>query len=108
MKKSYYLGGGKTGMARRMSWDEPSLTLTCAPAQNQTERCHPQETRPFTVREYARIQTFPDEWIFSGSLSSQYKQIGNAVPVNLAYAVGQQLVRSLNNYYTGKRKSKSK
>ena len=96
MMKSYYLGGGKTGMARRMSWDEPSLTLTCAPAQKQTERCHPDETRPFTVREYARIQTFPDEWSFEGSLLQQYKQIGNAVPVNLSYEVGKEIVRFLN------------
>lgn len=97
MKKSYFLGGGKTGMARRLAWDEPSLTLTCAPAQKQTERCHPTETRPLTVREYARIQTFPDTWQFCGSLTSQYKQIGNAVPVNLAYAVGRSLVRLLND-----------
>lgn len=96
MKASYYMEGGRTGMARRLSWDEPSLTLTCAPAQKQTERCHPEETRPLTVREYARIQTFPDEWKFEGSLSSQYKQIGNAVPVNLAYAMGRALVRLLN------------
>lgn len=96
MKASYYLGGGKTGMARRLSWDEPSLTLTCAPAQKQTERCHPEETRPLTVREYARIQTFPDEWQFCGTISSQYKQIGNAVPVNLAYAMGRALIRLLN------------
>ena len=97
MKKSYFLGGGKTGMARRLSWDEPSLTLTCAPAQKQTERCHPTETRPLTVREYARIQTFPDDWEFSGPITSKYKQIGNAVPVNLAYAVGRSLVRLLND-----------
>jgi len=97
MKKSYFLGGGKTGMARRLSWDEPSLTLTCAPAQKQTERCHPKETRPLTVREYARVQTFPDDWSFSGPLTAQYKQIGNAVPVNLAYAVGRSLVALLND-----------
>ena len=96
MRGSYFLGGGKTGLARRLSWDEPSLTLTCAPAQKQTERCHPDETRPLTFREYARIQTFPDEWQFYGSLSSIYKQIGNAVPVNLAYAVGRSLVNLLN------------
>lgn len=99
MKKSFYLGGGKTGMARRISWEEPCLTLTCAPAQKQTERCHPDETRPFTVREYARIQTFPDDWIFTGAMSQQYKQIGNAVPVNLAREVGYSIVRFLNDYY---------
>lgn len=96
MQKSFYLGGGKTGMARRISWDEPSLTLTCSPAQKQTERCHPDETRPFTVREYARIQTFPDEWEFAGPVSSQYKQIGNAVPVNLAKEIGLSIVKTLN------------
>ncbi|ENA1771476.1 DNA (cytosine-5-)-methyltransferase [Yersinia ruckeri] len=97
MMKSYFLGGGKTGMARRLSWDEPSLTLTCAPAQKQTERCHPDETRPLTVREYARIQTFPDDWQFSGPLGAQYKQIGNAVPVNLAHAVGRAVIRFMND-----------
>jgi DNA (cytosine-5)-methyltransferase 1 len=96
MGKSFYLGGGKTGMARRMSWNEPSLTLTCSPAQKQTERCHPDETRPFTVREYARIQTFPDEWIFKGSVTQQYKQIGNAVPVNLAKEIGYSIINFLN------------
>ena len=100
MKGSYFLGGGKTGMARRLGWHEPSLTLTCAPAQNQTERCHPDETRPLTVREYARIQTFPDDWQFQGSMNQQYKQIGNAVPVNLAYAVGVQLIQLLNDIQT--------
>ena len=88
MGGSFHLGGGKTGMARRLSWDEPSLTLTCNPAQKQTERCHPTETRPLTIREYARIQTFPDDWEFSGSISSQYRQIGNAVPVNLGFHIG--------------------
>jgi len=97
MKKSYFLGGGKTGMARRLSWEEPSLTLTCSPAQKQTERCHPEETRPLTVREYARVQTFPDNWQFEGALTSQYKQIGNAVPVNLAEAIGRSLIKLLND-----------
>lgn len=96
MQKSYFLGGGKTGMARRLSYDSPSLTLTCSPAQKQTERCHPEQTRPLTVREYARIQTFPDDWEFMGSINSQYKQIGNAVPVNLALAVSKSLIAALN------------
>lgn len=97
MKGSYNLGGGKTGMARRLAMDEPSLTLTCAPAQKQTERCHPTETRPLTVREYARIQTFPDDWDFCGTLTAKYKQIGNAVPVNMAWAIGRSLIRLFNS-----------
>lgn len=97
MGGSWLLGGGKTGMARRLSLDEPSLTLTCSPCQKQTERCHPLETRPLSVREYARIQTFPDYWQFQGSMSDKYKQIGNAVPVNLAWAVGRSLIRLFND-----------
>lgn len=97
MQASYFLGGGKTGMARRLSLDEPSLTLTTSPAQKQTERCHPTETRPLQIREYARIQTFPDNWEFIGSMNAVYKQIGNAVPVNLAAALGRSLVRLLND-----------
>lgn len=95
MKASFLLGGGKTGLARRLSLDEPSLTLTTAPAQNQTERCHPVETRPLSVREYARIQTFPDNWEFAGSTASQYRQIGNAVPVNLGFHIGIAIRRTL-------------
>ncbi len=89
MEKSFNSGGGRTGMARRISWDEPCLTLTCSPSQKQTERCHPSETRPFTVREYARIQTFPDDWSFCGGIGEKYKQIGNAVPVKLAKQLGK-------------------
>lgn len=78
-------------MARRLSMDEQCLTLTTSPNQKQTERCHPTETRPLTVREYARIQTFPDDYVFHGSVSQQYKQIGNAVPVNLAYYLALEI-----------------
>ena len=106
MGKSFYLGGGKTGIARRIGWDEPSLTLTCSPAQKQTERCHPDESRPFTVREYARIQTFPDDWKFSGSVSQQYKQIGNAVPCNLGHEIGYSIIKFLNAYYLSLSKPK--
>lgn len=97
MKSTYFMEGGRTGIARRLHMDEPSLTLTCAPAMKQTERCHPKEARPLTVREYARVQTFPDDWEFKGSMSEQYKQIGNAVPVNLAYAIGRSLIRLFND-----------
>ena len=90
-EKGMAAGGGKRGIARRLSMNEQSLTLTTSPCQKQTERCHPIETRPLTVREYARIQTFPDSYIFCGGMSNQYKQIGNAVPVNMAFAVATQI-----------------
>ena len=93
---SFYSEGGKRGMARRLSWSEPCLTLTCSPSQKMTDRVHPDETRPLTVREYARIQTFPDTWKFEGSMHSQYRQIGNAVPIKLAIALGRSLRRALD------------
>lgn len=96
MGQSYFSGGGRTGMARRLSWDEPSLTLTTSPSQKQTERCHPDETRPFTTREYARIQSFPDEWQFSGGIGAIYKQIGNAVAVNFGKEVALSIAAALN------------
>lgn len=96
-EKSLAAGGGKRGMARRLAMNEPSLTLTTSPCQKQTERCHPIETRPLNVREYARIQTFPDSYTFSGSMNNQYKQIGNAVPVNLAFAMAKQIREFLEN-----------
>lgn len=61
----------------------------------QTERCHPSETRPLNIREYARIQTFPDNWKFVGSIYNQYKQIGNAVPVKMAKAIGDSIINYL-------------
>ncbi len=95
MGQSFYSSGGRRGMARRISWDEPCLTLTTSPHQKQTDRIHPKETRPFTIREYARIQDFPDNWVFVGGIASQYRQIGNAVPIRLATAIGNSIVTAL-------------
>lgn len=95
MKSCWNMEGGRTGILRRMSMDEPSLTVLTSPSQKQTERCHPLEVRPFTVRENARCQSFPDEWEFCGNVMSQYKQVGNAVPVNLAYEVAKEIYKAL-------------
>ena len=76
---------------------KPSLTLLTSPSQKQTERCHPKETRPLQIREYARIQTFPDDFKFSGSIHQIYKQIGNAVPVNLSKAIAEEVIKVLRN-----------
>ena len=96
MKSCWNMEGGRTGILRRMSLDEPSLTVLTSPSQKQTERCHPLEARPFTVRENARCQTFPDDWEFCGNVSAQYKQVGNAVPVNLAYDIAKEITHSLD------------
>ena len=90
--KSFLSGGGKTGFFRRLDWNKPSCTLVTAPNMPATDICHPEEDRPISVEEYKRLQMFPDEWTICGSLSEQYKQIGNAVPVGLGEAVGRALV----------------
>lgn len=96
MKTCWEMGGGRTGILRRLSLDEPSLTVLTTPQMKQTDRCHPIEVRPFSVRENARIQSFPDEWEFVGSVASKYKQIGNAVPCNLAKEIGLSIIQTLN------------
>lgn len=95
MKSCWEMGGGRTGILRRLSMEEPSLTVLTSPSQKQTERCHPLEARPFTVRENARFQSFPDSWEFCGKVMSQYKQVGNAVPVNLGYEVANMIYEAL-------------
>ena len=97
---AYHSGGGKRGYLYRLSMDKTAPTLLCVPSQKQTERCHPLEERPLTVREYARIQTFDDNYLFEGSLSSQYRQIGNAVPVELGRRLGLKIIDLLNKIKT--------
>jgi DNA (cytosine-5)-methyltransferase 1 len=95
MMKSYFSGGGKRGIAKRLDMNKPSLTLLTTPSQKQTERCHPKETRPLQILEYSRIQTFPDNYIFKGTLPQKYMQIGNAVPVKLAEALADSIKKIL-------------
>lgn len=97
MKSCWEMGGGRTGILRRLSLEEPSLAVLTTPSQKQTDRCHPFETRPFSIRENARIQSFPDNWKFFGSVGSQYRQIGNAVPVSLAFEIGKKIYEGLKN-----------
>ncbi len=91
MGGAYKSEGGKVGFYRRLAWEKPSPTVTTSPHQKATDMCHPDELRPLSVRECARIQTFPDEWVFHGSTTSKYRQIGNAVPVLLGKAIGEYL-----------------
>ncbi|NEO33890.1 MAG: DNA cytosine methyltransferase [Symploca sp. SIO3C6] len=96
MGGAYQSGGGKVGFYRRLSWDKPSPTVTTSPHQKATDMCHPELLRPLSVRECSRIQTFPDDWDFHGSVTSKYRQIGNAVPVTLARAIGKQISRLIH------------
>ena len=107
MKTCWYMGGGRTGILRRMGLDEPSLTVLTNPGMKQTDRCHPIEVRPFSYRENARFQTFPDEWEFCGKLNEKYKQVGNAVPVLLAKEIGVKIIESLNKIERSKRMDSS-
>ena len=97
MGNSYFSGGGKTGFLRRLAWDKPSCTLVTSPTMPATDICHPEADRPLSVQEYKRIQQFPDNWQVCGSLTDQYRQIGNAVPVGLGEAVGRAILSHAND-----------
>jgi DNA (cytosine-5)-methyltransferase 1 len=92
MGGAMFSGGGKEGFWRRLSWDRPAPTLTAQPQQLASSLCHPELERPLSILEYAAIQDFPPEYVFYGSKSSRYRQIGNAVPIRLAEAVGRAIL----------------
>ncbi len=97
MGGAYESGGGKVGFYRRLSYSQPAPTITTAPAQKATMLCHPTKDRPLSIKEYARIQQFPEDWVFTGTTAAKYKQIGNAVPVGLAKAIGEAVLATANN-----------
>jgi DNA (cytosine-5)-methyltransferase 1 len=81
---------GGTDLFGRLRWDEPCVTIRTEFFKPEKGRyLHPQAHRPITHREAARIQGFPDDFVFRGSKIEIAKQIGNAVPVKLAYAIAQ-------------------
>lgn len=92
MGGAYESGGGKVGFYRRLSYAQPSPTITTSPAQKATMLCHPKFDRPLSVKECARIQQFPDDWVFAGTTAAKYRQIGNAVPVGLGTAIGMAVL----------------
>ncbi len=100
MGGAYESGGGKVGFYRRLSYAQPSPTITTSPAQKATMLCHPKQDRPLSIKEYARIQQFPDDWKFTGTISAQYRQIGNAVPIGLAEAIGRAIISTADKTST--------
>jgi DNA (cytosine-5)-methyltransferase 1 len=82
---------------RRIRWDKPSPTIVAHLAKDGYMFIHPIEDRTITVREAARLQSFPDSFEFLGSMSSQFRQVGNAVPPILAEAIGISIMDSINS-----------
>lgn len=97
MGGAYHSGGGKVGFYRRLSYRQPAPTLVTSPVQKATMMCHPTQDRPLSIQEYARIQQFPDNWKFMGTSAAKYRQIGNAVPVGLAFALGRMILSVADN-----------
>jgi DNA (cytosine-5)-methyltransferase 1 len=89
-------GGAPAGI-RRLREDEPAKAITSGAF---AELLHPTENRPLTIRECARLQTFPDEFTFYGTATEQMRLIGNAVPLLLAQVVAANLAKDLANIPT--------
>jgi len=104
--RAFVSWGGRSGFFRRLAWDEPSPALTTRPDSKATSLCHPTELRPLTVREYARIQQFPDTWVFCGMVRKKYEQVGNAVPLGLGEAVGNAIRKAMRSRKRGDRKGR--
>jgi DNA (cytosine-5)-methyltransferase 1 len=95
MGKAWFAKGGRSGWWRRLTFDLPCPTLVTMPNHASTALCHPTEARALSIREYARIQEFPDDWEFYGTTSEQYTQVGNAVPTRLGMVAGIVLADNL-------------
>jgi DNA (cytosine-5)-methyltransferase 1 len=80
-------GGAPSGL-KRLFFDEPSLTITGSATR---EFIHPDEDRPLTIREAARIQTFPDDFVFLGNSSEKIQQIGNAIPPLISHIFAKHI-----------------
>jgi DNA (cytosine-5)-methyltransferase 1 len=88
---------GGTDLFGRLLWDEPSVTIRTEFFKPEKGRyLHPEANRPITHREAARLQCFPDDFIFTGSKIAIAKQIGNAVPVRFAYEIAQAVCRMIH------------
>lgn len=84
---------------RKLKASEPSWTLTAHMQRDCLAYIHPRQRRSISTREAARLQSFPDRFVFAGPLTKVFRQIGNAVPPLLAEAVAQELVKELQKHF---------
>jgi DNA (cytosine-5)-methyltransferase 1 len=96
MGKAWYAKGGRSGWWRRLSYDLPCPTLVTMPNHAGTSLCHPEEVRSLSLKEYALVQEFPEDWEFRGTPAEQYAQVGNAVPVRLGQVAGEVIAGELD------------
>ena len=92
--------GGMSSIARRLSWNEVCPSLPKQIDNKLIDRCHPEETRPLSISEYLRIQSFPDNYdsgLLSSSYKKSYRNIASSIPVNLAFHIGKSLIKILEN-----------
>jgi DNA (cytosine-5)-methyltransferase 1 len=91
-------GKGVTSYYRRLSFDKPAYTI-CAVPTNKAHGmlAHPTEQRCLSIRECARLQGFPDDYVFKGNIFEQQRQIGNAVAVGKARAIGLAIIEALKH-----------
>lgn len=85
-----------TDKYKRLSWDELCRSITAHIAKDGYWYIHPDQHRTLSIREAARVQTFPDSFRFAGTQTHRYKQIGNAVPVLLGEVVGRSILQTLD------------
>ena len=81
-----------SGIYKRLEWNKPSVAINNF---RKSMMIHPNQDRGLSVREAARIQSFPDDYVFFGSIGSQQQQVANGVPPLLAEAVGRQIIKAM-------------
>lgn len=84
---------------KRLHWDKPSWTLTAHMQKDCLAYIHPTQIRSISVREAARLQSFPDHFVFDAPMTRMFELVGNSVPPLLAEAIAKPIVKQVQAYY---------